>query len=151
MSSKRKINKSLVKAAGNGHFVSEYRKAKLDNIEKCMIVIRENEMPQVIRPVRVRTNTVCAKSGRKIYAGDFVYKCNSHPIQLTPWGSEHVIISEVTKLIDSYLPSDSIIMPIPSFEAIINKQNIRAMTNSRRRALHDEGTKMLKSGYRYKK
>lgn len=129
----------------NNEMVSIGRERKLHVLGDCFLLLRPDDLHLLLRPVRVRTQTTCAISGRKIYPGDYSYPCYTNPVRLTPNGDSKCRIEVALKIHTSLLPSGYIAYNLPTTEDFVDRARLKKLDALRHKALTNAATKLLKA------
>ncbi len=116
---------------------------KHDVLDKCFLVFRPNDIPWLIKPVKVKATTFCAITGMTINPGEYAYPCHDNPLRLTPYGRSRVHILAAAQKGDLILPEGYFSYLIPTTEALKMKKNIKGIEDIKKKALKSEVTKLL--------
>ena len=124
--------------------LSDYREKLHEVLDRAWLIFRPNNLPQILKPIRVKVETNCAITKHKIFAGDFAYPCYSNPVRLSPTGPDKCLIDEAEKLGDKILPEGYYVHRIPTMEELMSRPAIKKHDAGRRLALEQETTKLLR-------
>lgn len=126
--------------------LSHFREKRDEVLDKSFLVIRPDNLPQLLRPVRVLYDRKCAASGTMIPAGEFAYPCHESPIRLAPTGAGRIHIHEAERLGEKILPEGFLLLKIPTADAVMRMKSVRhasdrfkAVTETQARNLLIEG------------
>lgn len=123
--------------------ITKLREQKKEMEDKSFCGIRKDDMPIFIRPMRIRNPRLCALSGRTLVYGEYAYPALGDPIKLWPYGRDRVGVQEAMMNLDTVLPADLIVMPIPTYESIVARTAGASLT---RKQLQEAATRLLKEG-----
>ena len=142
----RQQSKSKSLAMVRGRLASPARVRRIEMSDKAFLIIRPDNIPTMLKPIRCLLPYTCAISGRKIEPGEYTYPCHESPIQLSPTGKSRVMIEQALLNYRNYFSSDIIVLQIPTAEKIANLKQLRAMQDAHRKSLEKEATRLLKEG-----
>ena len=117
----------------------------MEVVDKAYIMIRPDNLPSYLKPVRVLTERTCAISGKIINPGDYAYRCYANPVRLSPTGDCRVLVNEAIKKGDSVLPQGFIMMKIPTFTQVQQIKEVMSATSKAKIMSSNVAVKLLKS------
>lgn len=124
--------------------LTDYREKLHEVLDRAWLVFRPNNLPQLLKPIRVKAETVCVITGKKIFAGDFAYPCYSNPVRLSPTGPNKCLIEEAEKLGNKILPEGYYVHRIPTMEELMESSAVKKHEAARNLALGKETIKLLR-------
>lgn len=123
------------------------REKKLEVLDKSFLILREDDLPQLLRPIKLRTSARCALTNHEILPGDYAYPCHVNPFRISVYGPHKVSIESVinnrSQDINKHLSSDSIGVRIPTTESVYSKSDVLRVEQHRRKLLEQRASTLL--------
>ena len=115
-------------------------------LDKAKLILRNDNLPMLLRPIQVRNSTVCQLTKKRLEPGDYAYPCMVNPIRLNPYGDHRAEVNAAISEGESILPKDWFFFPIPTLDTLVDLSKWKKMEAEKIKALTREGTKLLKAG-----
>lgn len=123
--------------------ITPSREAKQRVLNKSFLIFRPDDLPQLLRPIKVNVKNTCALTGEPIYQGDYAYPCHINPIRLTPHGTARVLIDAALKKGNAILPAGYYAFKVPTFEELNSRGAVKIADKKRNDLLTGEVRKVL--------
>lgn len=133
-----------LKILGHEQGLTRYQE-QIRNIQgRCYYISRGPlRLPWFLRPVQVRTDTVCLATKVVIPAGSFAYPCSSDTMRLAPHGDGRLCLEEAEFNFETYLPFGVVAIRMPSFQEMMGMKELGAMRDNLNKSLSSIGTAIL--------
>lgn len=119
------------------------REKRFDVLDKAFLIIRPDNLPLYLKPVRAMSPWNCTISGKPIEIGEYTYPCYANPIRLAPTGNCRCLLNEALKKGDSILPEGFIAMRAPTYQECINLDSIKSSRAQVRMIMEQSAKKLL--------